>query len=80
MQSSIGGLGGDWEEDGEVGEMGNGGRDDGAGRGEVGMNEEGTGNEGGRVGYVLGEDNKTGNARMGEGEDKCAVGISWAGD
>ena len=30
--------------------MGNGGRDEGAGRGEAAMNGEGNGNEGGRVG------------------------------
>ena len=60
--------------------MGNGGRDDGAGRGEAGMNGEGIGNEGGRVGYGLGEDNKTGDARRGTGEDKGAVGMAWAGD
>ena len=75
MQSSIGGLGGDWEEDGEVGEMGNRGRDDGAGRGEVGMNEEGTGNEGGKAGSGLGEYNKTGDAGRGEGEGEGAVGM-----
>ena len=50
MLSSTGGLAGDWEDGGEVGEMGNGGRDEGAGRGEAVMNGEGNGNEGGRVG------------------------------
>ena len=56
--------------------MGNGGRDDGVGRGEAEMNGEGIDNEGGRVGYGLGEDNKTGDARRGTGEDKGAVGMA----
>ena len=62
-----------------MGEMGNGGRDDGAGRGEAVMNGEGNGNEGGRLGYGLGEDNRT-DAGRGAGGDKRAVGMTWAGD
>ena len=65
------------EEMGE--EMGNEGRDEGAER-EVGMNEGGTGNEEGRVGYGLGEDNKKEEVRRGEGVKKGAIGMTWAGE
>ena len=60
--------------------MGNGGRDEGAGRGEAVMNGEGNGNEGGRMGYGLGEDNRTGDAGRGAGGDKGAEGMIWTGD
>ena len=58
------------EEMGE--EIGNEDRDEGAER-EVGMNEGGTGNEEGRVGYGLGDDNKKGEARRGEEGNKGSV-------
>ena len=61
------------EEMGE--ETGNEGNDEGAEKG-VGMNEGGTGSEEGRVGYGLGEDNKKGDARRGEEENKGAVGMA----
>ena len=51
-----------------MGRIDNGGRDDGADGGGVGLDREGAGNKGGKVGPGLGDDNRTSDAGKGEAE------------